>query len=316
MALDTLEKMGLDAYVKLYDTRSDSATCLAALEDMSKSQWDLVIGPLFHGPAELAAKWAKDNRVPILMSTPTSPLILKMNPYVHTAIPSDQRMMEALAQHLASKHAKDNIILVKSGNAEDDKNYEFFRNKINSLLGAGAYRRTVKEISGAPALSSAYVAGIKNVYVMLGKNKQSVMSFWTAFSSFQVRHSDGNNPNILLYGMREWEDWKEMTAEQKSLVNFHYASATSWMPKSEAFQNFAKQYRARFLAEPEKLTVQGYDAVHFFIRSNFLKNMKGYNAVINSFNYVSTGDGHGMENSTVFIMKYADSELMIFNRVQ
>jgi hypothetical protein len=116
--------------------------------------------------------------------------------------------------------------------------------------------------------------------------------------------------------MREWEDWKEIAKEQKGLVNFHYAAATSWITSTEGFQNFARQYRMRFMSEPEKLTVQGYDAVHYFIRNYFMKNMTGYHAVINNFAYQSTGEGHGMENKAVFILRYEGLTLTEANRVQ
>jgi LysM repeat protein len=316
MAIDTLGKMGLNAHVTLFDTRSDSATTVGVLEKMNESQWDLIIGPLFHTPAQLVANWAKQNRVPLLLPTPMSPALLKMNPYVFMSIPTDARIMEGMAQHIVLRHAKDNIILIKSGLAEDEQNYEILKNKINSLLGTGAYRKTVKEISGKANLQSAFVRGMRNIYIMPSKNKSHVTDFWKAFESFQLRNSDGNNPNIVLYGMREWEEWKELTREQKSIVNLHYASATSWVITTAGFNNFARQYRSRFMAEPERLTVQGYDATHYFIRNYFMKNMTNYNAVINQFNYQSTGEGHGMENRTVFILRYEENKLIELGRVQ
>jgi hypothetical protein len=232
------------------------------------------------------------------------------------SIPTDARIMEGMAQHIVLRHAKDNIILIKSGLAEDEQNYEILKNKINSLLGTGAYRKTVKEISGKANLQSAFVRGMRNIYIMPSKNKSHVTDFWKAFESFQLRNSDGNNPNIVLYGMREWEEWKELTREQKTIVNLHYASATSWVITTAGFNNFARQYRSRFMAEPERLTVQGYDATHYFIRNYFMKNMTNYNAVINQFNYQSTGEGHGMENRTVFILRYEENKLIELGRVQ
>jgi LysM repeat protein len=316
MALDTLGKMGLNAEVTLFDTKSDSATTVDVLQRMNDSQWDLIIGPLFHTPAQLVANWAKHNRVPLLLPTPMSPSLLKMNPYVYMAIPTDKRIMEGMAEHIVQRHAKDNIILIKSGLAEDEQNYESLKNKINSLLGVGAYRQAVKEISGKGNLQGAFVKGVRNVFILPSKNKNHVTDFWKAFLSFQLRNSDGNNPNIVLYGMREWEEWKEITRDQKSMVNFHYASATSWITTSGGFTNFSRQYRARFMAEPERLTVQGYDATQHFIRNYFMKNLTNYNAIINQFNYQSTGEGHGMENKTVFILRYEENKLKELNRVQ
>jgi LysM repeat protein len=316
MAIDTLGKMGLNARVTLFDTRSDSATTVAVLEQMNASQWDLVIGPLFHTPAQLVANWAKQNRVPLLLPTPMSPALLKMNPYVYMSIPTDNRIMEGMAQHIVQRHAKDNIILIKSGLAEDEQNYETLKNTINGLLGSGAYRQSVKEISGKANLQTAFVRGMRNIYILPSKNKNHVTDFWKAFVSFQLRNSDGNNPNIVLYGLREWEEWKDITVEQKSMVNFHYASATSWITTSGGFANFARQFRARYMSEPERLSVQGYDATHYFIRNYFMKNTTNYKAVINNFNYQSTGDGHGMENKTVFILRYEDNKLIELSRVQ
>ncbi len=316
MAIDTLGKMGLNAHVTLFDTRSDSATTAGILEIMNGTQWDLIIGPLFHSPAQLVATWAKQNRVPLLLPTPMSPALLKMNPYVFMAIPTDNRIMEGMAQHIVQRHAKDNIILIKSGLAEDEQNYEILKNQINGLLGAGAYRQSVKEISGKSSLQTAYVKGMRNIFILPSKNKSHVLDFMKAFLSFQLRNSDGNNPNIVLFGMREWEDWKEIPREQKAMVNLHYASATSWITTAGGFSNFARQFRARFMAEPERLSVQGYDATHHFIRCFFMKNMENYNAVINQFSYQTTGEGHGMENKTVFILRYEDNKLIELNRVQ
>jgi hypothetical protein len=47
-----------------------------------------------------------------------------------------------------------------------------------------------------------------------------------------------------------------------------------------------------------------------------MKNMNGYSAVINNFNYQSTGEGHGMENKSVFMLKYEGQNLIEANRVQ
>jgi LysM repeat protein len=315
MALDTLERMGLSAEVTLFDTRSDSATTVSVLEKMNNSKWDLIIGPLFFTPALLTANWAKENNVPLLLPTPMSPALLRANPLVYMAIPTDKRIMEGMAEHIAQKHAKDNIILIKSGLAEDEQNYEALKNRLSSLLGS-SFKQHVKEITGKSALQTAFARNSKNIFILPSKNKSHVTDFWKAFLSFQLRNSDGNNPNIILYGMREWEEWKELSREQKSIVNFHYASATSWITTSGGFNNFARQYRARFMAEPERLAVQGYDATHYFIRNFFLTEMTNYNAVINHFNYQSTGEGNGFENKTVFILRYEENKLKEISRVQ
>ncbi len=316
MALDTLERMGLNAKITLYDTQSNIDATASVLNQMSERQWDLIIGPLFNEPAGLVTQWAKEHRVPVVIPTPISPSYLKMNPYCYMSIPSDARLMDVMGEQLVKLHAKDNIILINTGMADDQENYDALKNKINSLLGAGAYSQTVKEVSGASAVSGAYVKGMRNVFIYPGKNKSNVLSFMKSYTAFLAKNTDGNNPNIFLYGMREWEDWSEISEKQKGAANYRYASATAWVPNSTQFNAFARRYRTKYKDDPSKFSFQGYDVVHHFIRHYYLNDSKDYNGVINAFSYKPVGDGHGHENQTVFILGYVANKLTEIIRVE
>lgn len=316
MALDTLQHMGLNAKITLYDTQSNSDSTAAVLSKMSERQWDLIIGPLFNEPAALVTQWAKEHRVPVVMPTPASPSYLKMNPYCYLSIPSDARLMHVMGEQLVKLHAKDNIILINTGMADDQENYDALKNKVNSLLGPGAYRQSVKEVSGVSAISGAYVKGMRNVFIYPGKNKSNVLSFMKSYMSFLSKNVDGGKSNVFLYGMREWEDWSEITVEQKGTSNYRYTSATAWIPNNTQFNAFARRYRSKYKDDPTKVSFQGYDVVHHFIRHYYLNKSSGYYGVINDFSYIAVGDGHGYENRTVFLLGYVANKLSEITRVQ
>jgi hypothetical protein len=137
-----------------------------------------------------------------------------------------------------------------------------------------------------------------------------------SYTAFLAKNTDGNNPNIFLYGMREWEDWSEISEKQKGAANYRYASATTWVPNSTQFNAFARRYRTKYKDDPSKVSFQGYDVVHHFIRHYYLNDSKDYNGVINAFSYKPVGDGHGHENQTVFILGYVANKLTEIIRVE
>ncbi len=61
MALDSLEKLGLNVRVKIIDTKNDSSVIKKALAAPGMEETDLLFGPFFGNNAPLIGRWALEN---------------------------------------------------------------------------------------------------------------------------------------------------------------------------------------------------------------------------------------------------------------
>lgn len=307
-ALDSLGSLGLKAKVKLFDTRADSASTVRLLKSMEGQRWDLIIGPLMPGPSKAVVAWAKSQRIPVLLPVPTPMANLKGNPYVYSSVPSDNRLLEGMADELVKNHAKHNIILVNSGVKADEANYALVRKRINDQLGSGAYRSTLKEISLGSTTGKDIATHIQkdmvNIFIVPSTNRVFAANFMTTMNKVRNMGKVYIEADIRVYAMKEWDNFDEIKLDYKRRLNLHYPSAINMDYDSPKVQQFIAGFRSRFKTDPDKYAMQGFDATMYFIKKYLLKQPNPSEGVINNFHYTTRGEGNGYENNNVFVIRY------------
>jgi LysM repeat protein len=312
-ALDSLGTLGLKAKVKLFDTRADSSATVRVLKSMEGQRWDLIIGPLMPGPSKAVVAWAKAQRIPVLLPVPTPMANLKGNPYVYASVPSDNRLLEGMADELVKNHSKSNIILVNSGVKGDEANYSLVRKRINDQLGAGAYRGTLKEINLGSTTGKDIATHIQkdmvNIFIVPSTNRVFAANFMTTLNKVRNMGKLYDEADIRVYAMKEWDNFDEIKLDYKRRLNLHYPSAINLDYDLPKVQGFIASFRARFKTDPDKYAMQGFDATMYFVRKYLLKQANPGEGIINDFHYSSRGEGNGYENNNVFVVRYNNFSL-------
>jgi LysM repeat protein len=312
-ALDSLGSLGFKAKVKLFDTQADSAATVRVLKSMEGQRWDLIIGPLMPGPSKAVVAWARNQRVPVLLPVPTPMSNLKGNPYVYSSVPSDNRLLEGMADELAKNHAKNNIILVNSGIKSDEGNYSLVRKRINDQLGAGAYRSSLKEINLGSTTGKDIAAfietGMVNVFVVPSTNRVFAANFMTTMNKVRNMGKQYDEADIRVYALKEWDSFDEIKLDYKRRLNLHYPSAINLDYDLHKIQQFIASFRLRYKTDPDKYAMQGFDATMHFIKKYLLKQNNPGEGVINNLHYSTLGEGNGYENNNVFVIRYNNFSL-------
>ena len=302
-------QVALDEYSKYNDTplrvvvrdvTEDVNHLKSIMEDESlMKDVDVIIGPFFSKTFAVAARYAKQYKIPIVNPFTTRTDILKDNEYVFKLTPScDNR--PAMLAYSAEQFPSSHIILVSDSSAPS-REY-------------ACYTRYFKEKGIAYATTA-------NKQQLLASMKPEGKNFIVSFSNDAARMlmlSDA-----LLYGSvvgkyvlvvpEEWLSSKTYDVGYFSRLNIHFFSDVHIDMTDEATLLFIDKYKERFSAPPtlDNFAFQGYDVTRFFI--DFIMNGKDLDRVKTvplayplSFDKRPSG---GYENVNVHFLEVVDNEI-------
>lgn len=302
LAIDSLEKLGLKSKVYVYDSKNDSISIVSILKKPEFREMDMVFGPILPDKMNIVADWCKQNKVKHICPVAANASILKNNPFVFTAVPSEMTQMEGLAKYILSLQTKDQVILLKSKNAKDKLLYESFRQAFLSLPSKGIRPKLI-EIQ-LDEVSTFVKKGLNTTFIVPSTDKTVAISFINKLNA-NMKSITGE---ITVFGTKEWVNFDEIDNEYKNKYHFTYASPNDLNYSYENTKSLEKIYREEFNADMSKVAVQGFDVMLYFGQKYLLeKDPKA--GIMSDFEMLQKGNGNGFENNKVFIIKQEDFEL-------
>jgi len=317
MALDSLKKMGLTAEVFVYDTKGDEKSVTTLIEDGSLANTDLIIGPFFPNLVEIVSVWCKDNNVELIVPTSVPTKVLMDNPYVTTIVPSDITMINAMANYMAQHHADDKIFIMKGESQSIQDRVEIFRKTFTSSLPDEFKSKELIVINSLGSSSGRDMArkvdlDTANFFICLSDDVKQVMEFVNTLNAAKNYSSGLRKADITLVGTKEWLDMSSLNNYYKNRFNFHFANSSYLNFKDSTTNEFIKEYRSIFEADPSKYSFHGFDVVLSQGARVLLKKEKN-KGLMNYFVINRIGQSHGKENNGVFICKQSDFEIQLLH---
>ncbi len=304
LALDSLENRGLRAKVYVFDVRNDTLTLKKVLSRPEMKDIDLVVGPLNAEGVDLVAKWCKRNQIRMVCPVAINATVLKNNPYVYSAIPSDATLMKKLAEHLMNNSNSDQLILVKSPIEKDNVLYDSFRS--NFLKLAAQKGESMKVIEATLENYTTFIRKGNRVVIVVPTNeKVTAVKFMNSLNEASAKL---DAELISIYGTKEWMNMDEIKASFRNKFHFHFSSPNDLNYSYETTATLLKKYRTKYRADLSKIAVQGYDVFAYFCSLLMLED-KSIPLVMNNFNLVQLGNTNGFENEHAFVLKQSDFEL-------
>ncbi len=308
MALDSLEKKGLNASVHIFDTKNDTNAINKILEKPEFSSVDLVIGPLIGANMKMVANYCRANKVRMVCPVSSDLSLLENNRLVHAALPSNISLMRGLARHILNNCADDNILLIKPLDEASMPLYD-------------AFRKTFKEaeFSGTrPALIETTVEGF-NTYIKRGKNNRFIVP--TAHRSSVIKFMNNLNrsafrsykDDIFVYGTREWVNYSELNDAYKNKYNFHFPAPNHIDYYTDHMVELNKAFRSKYKTDFSKVAVQAYDVTTHFCSAFFMENDRPF-LLMNDIRMNQISETDGYENTRVFIVEQEAFELIEIGR--
>lgn len=305
MAVDSMIQKGFKVKLYVYDTANDSSTIEKIFKKEESHQFDLIVGPLYASGFNVASKFAKERKIPIVSPFVQTPSILKNNLFAHKITPSQIVLMEETAKFIAANYASDNIIVVTYNSIKDKSLLNTFvttfRNKTSNPLKEVNY-----SVNGIGGISNLLHPSKKNI-IVIPSNEQSVITDIISKIYFL------NKENIILVGTETWQAFENIDMEYINKLQLHWATYTFIDFESDKVKEWITKFRSKFSTEPDIYAFQANDLAWYYFMA-FNNNNVSYPLNIQNFQWKGLAGGFdfekteegGFENKSVSILKVQD----------
>lgn len=310
LALDTLQAMGLNADVQVFDTGMKPEQWNPLLKSDAVRGMDLYIGP-FHRAAVEALSRVTGN-APIVCPVPQSNKVLLGHPTVSKAIGSRPDRLKLMARYIAVRHAKDNIILVKPDIFSERDLARTMEAELKAQLAPlpGKFRDSLLVVTCPRRDISAAQGKLdpvkRNILVVPSEDVEFVTTVLAKFAGLVPKYA------ITVYGLNAWMDMPTLDVSALVKLDVHVPANQFIDRGAQATNDFIAHYRARYRNEPGEYAFLGYDVALYYIGAEmqFGGNFPQHYAQVQanplhmSFRMENLGPENGWNNGSALMLEY------------
>ena len=311
-AADSLKTDEFSIDFKLYDSGDiDSLVIVKLIKIDEFKNLDLIIGPLYNSPFKIVAAEAKKYQIPCVSPLTQQNKVLFDNVFTSKLIPSNNTLLQGLADYCADSLSKENIVLVNNGNIKDVQNTKAFKSYYNQKV-----KDTLIEVKGVIGAKAVYKADKINYFVVITENEAFVSDFLTQLNIFSDKKE-----NLRVIGMRKWLNYDNLDLEYFN--KFSFICAAPYFVDEE--KPFVQKQNAAYIQKNGCNAGDYYylatDAGLYYF--NLLKQTGGsFSVVLDdlpkkgtciNFNFTHPNNSTGFENQSVQIIRYNDYKLKKVN---
>ncbi|MCX6285910.1 MAG: ABC transporter substrate-binding protein [Bacteroidetes bacterium] len=308
LAVDSLQKQGLNITIHVYDVGKDTLKTPQLLKKAELRSADLIIGLLFNKNFQIVAKFAHENKIPIINPLSERSDVVINNDMVFKANPSRNSQLESLAGFMQKSMYRGQIIIIRNGQFKDkdiaDKlKKECLDRNLNVFLAEGqdvAIGRLSK--------------GKENVVVAFADNNAYALDLMRRF--FELR----NDYTLSLVGLTDWEKIEGLETDFLNGLNTHLVSPYFVDYSGAGVKKLVRRFQEQYKADPEPLAFEGFD-IGFYFLSALMKFGKQFPDCIQDFNLKTSqtsfefrradnNAGNGFENRHWSVYKYENFKLV------
>jgi LysM repeat protein/ABC-type branched-subunit amino acid transport system substrate-binding protein len=312
MAIEELEKKGIQIDFHVYDTKNDVEVIQNLLKQNSIQESDVIIGPFFFDKAEMVAEVLKD--VPVIV-----PLYSKKQESNHqqnlikTGI-DEKNTIDALGEYLVDYYKNQKIILISDFTAQNISDQQ----KLEKIL--KEHNVPFQNINPTKNAKNESVLYINKTSLLGGIAKEK--ETWVVLMSENL---SVNSEVISTYGMNNNGKIRLFTnIQMKKLenINFNHLADLKWTfpavyfdeVNNKEIEAFKTKFREKNYAFPESFAFSGYDVTYDILSRiatgdliNSLDNEKSMR-LTRSFDFQKTEHSDYINTGVLMYMLNADFE--------
>ncbi len=258
LALDSLERYGVQLDVYVRDTRNSPEVVRRLLAEREIQEADLIIGPLFDLEMQEALSFARQKGIP-LVNPLRKPGGQQRYAGLYALNPGEEMLLRQLGTDLERRERRSRILLVRQEKSEEVSLAQAFRTGFQDSMAL----RNLKEVATDFRLSqlqSHLTEALPNVLVVPSRDEVFVNALCRFVSGL------GDRYEIRVYGLEEWRKFQSVTPEHYERIHWHYPTHY-WPEEPLAFsQQMDKASRERFGAPATEYVHAGYDLMFYFGR--------------------------------------------------
>ncbi len=311
LAVDSLQKQGLHLTLYVYDVGKDTLKTLQLLKKAEVKSADLIIGLLFQKNFQIVAKFAHDNKIPIVNPVSERPEITRDNEMVFKTNPSRAFQLVSLADYMQKNMYRGQILIIRNGQFKDKDiadrlKKECIERNLNATL-----------VEGQDVAIGKLSKSKENVIVAFADNNVYALDLMRRF--YEIR----NDYPLSLVGLPDWEKIEGLETDFLNGLNTHLVSQSFVDYSDEGVKKLLPRFQELFKTDPEPLAFEGFDVGYYFL-SALMKFGNQFPGCIGdfrlrtsqtSFEFVRSGNkaANGFENRCWSVYKYENYKLLRVN---
>ncbi len=311
-AIDSLAKQNIKPEINYFDIDDKDSTKLEnLLKQENFKEHDLIIGPMYASSFKRTAEYAKANKIFIISPLTQQNKILYENPYAIKINPSNNTLVEALADYLFNEKKEQDVILISSGNSKDLNMIKSFRQRYleNKRSNDPNYSDSIPVVKGADGVKANYKS--KPTALILFTNNQNYLTGYL----MGLSGAFGGNNNMTLYGLQSWTGFDNLDPEYLNRLNFTYPTAFYADELNNAkVKTHYNSYFDKHNTSPSEYYYEGFDVVYTLLKElnskgpeifTHLEDIKT-TGIATKFNFFRPNRKTGYENKSINIIQYSD----------
>ena len=304
IAIDSAKRLGISTYLKVFDTRNQSAELSKILEANDFSDYDAVVGPLLPKNFDRIASELKRDGVPVV-SPLTKPLNLFSN--VFQTIPSTELLEETMINFVKSDSLPKHVVIIS------DSKHVRISEKLKGIFPNAKQIYSRKNKDGNEAYF-IYPLDLENVFQQ-GRNIVFLETQDEGFASNVISMINGLNVEqqeiiLMTTNKNRAFEGREISNYHLSNLKFHYPSVNKTVTPSSR-NGFIRAYRRTYNVSPNRYAARGFDLMMDLLlrmaSKDDLYDAAGSDVeteyVENKFRYSKKLFG-GYYNEAVYVVKY------------
>ena len=278
IGIDSIKHLDINGDVYFFDYHSKEESVDQLIRSGKIDRFDLFIGPMHPLDCEKLSVFSAEKGIPLILLLPVSAMSQNMqrNEHVFMVASELSNQVVSLAQLLAKQSLTQQVVLFQTGLSSDTTLEKQFVSDFYDYAPKNARVLIVNE-SMIKAFSKTSTP--LNI-VCTSQDKKQVLNLLKLTRS---------NPQVSLYGLREWTEWKEVNSVLENQGTFDYMSTTCFDLENLRVKNFHKAFRVSYETDLTKSVLLGYDILTGFVPW-FTRGIPMKTGLMTSFEYGKTVD--------------------------
>ncbi len=265
MAVDSLQKIGLNARIYVYNVEDDPFQTKQLLRNPELKNMDLIIGPVYSTSFKIVADFAREHQIYIVNPLSNRDEILVGNPYVFKVQPSVNEQYKVLVNYLNNRYEDAQIFIARHNQYRDGLAFDRLKSVLNADLKnrplpfTTLYHEIIYNRDSLYTFIHNASVDKENVVVTYSENKVFVLDFLRSLNAMR------DTFDITVIGMPHWRDMEGLELEYLNNLSTQMFAEDFVDYEDPQVIGFIKKFRAKYDTEPVKYGFDGYDIGFYFL---------------------------------------------------
>lgn len=265
LALDSLEKIGLNVKLHVYNLEDDIQQAKVLIKNPDLKNMDLIIGPVYGNTFKVVADFAREHQIKIVNPLSTREETTYGNPYVYQPQPTNLDQNQKLLEFLNKEHDFSQIFIARHNEYRDELALNELKSVLNKDLESrlpvftSLYHEIVYSKDSTYTFEHLASVDYQNVVIVYSENKVFILDILRSLNELR------DTFNIMVVGMPEWNKIEGLEAEHLNNLNTHIFARNFTNYNQQTVRRFVAQFRDTYATEPNDFAFSGYNIGMYFM---------------------------------------------------